>query len=88
MYNKVIECLEESAYYFYEYDKVFFEKKGFSIDNVIGIEGHVDANYFLEFDDEGNIVVWNIDGKVVDIIEKKEHYKMIFELGMAIERIM
>lgn len=88
MYKKVIECLKEYGYYFYEYDSVFFEEKGFSIHNVIGIEDHVDANYYLELDDEGDIVVWDIDGKVVNVIEKKEHYKMIFELGRVIEKIM
>ena len=88
MYKKVIECLKEYGYYFYEYDSVFFAEKGFSIHNVIGIEYHVNANYYLELDDEGDMVVWDIDGKVVNVIEKKEHYKMLFELGRVINNLM
>lgn len=48
----------------------------------------MDANYYLEFDERGDINIWNISGEVVDIIGKREHYKMIFELGRVIERIL
>ena len=88
MYNKVIECLKEYGYYFYEYDKVSFKGKGFSISKVIGIESNVRDNYYLEFDAAGDIVVRDIDGEFVHVIEKREHYKMIFELGRVLERIL
>ena len=87
MYNKVIECLKEYGYYFYEYDKVFFEEMGFHIYNVIGVENDSDG-YYLECDSEGDIVVWNIFGKVVNVVYKKDQYKMIFELGRVLERLM
>ena len=88
MYNKMIECLKEYCYYFYEYDKVFFEEKGFHIYNVIGIENDLGVAYYLEFDSDGEIVIWNIYGKVVNVIYKKTHYKMLFELGRVLEKLM
>lgn len=86
MYKKVIECLKEYGYYFYEYDKVFFEEKRLHIYKVIGIENDTEA-YYLEFDSDGDIVVRNIFGTVVNVIKKKADYKMIFELGRVIDNI-
>ena len=88
MYNKTIECLKEYGYYFYEYDRVNFEEKMFHIYNVIGIENDLGAAYYLEFDSNGDIVVWNIYGKLVNIIYKKAPYKMLFELGRVLEKLM
>ena len=90
MYNKMIACLKEYGYYFYEYDKVFFEDNGlrFHIYNVIGVENDLGAAYYLEFDSYGDIVVWNIDGKVVNTIYNKAYYKMLFELGRVLEKLM
>ena len=88
MYNKMIECLKEYGYYFYEYDKVFFEEMEFHIYNVIGIENDLGAAYYLEFGSDGEIVIWNIYGKVVNVIYKKAYYKMLFELGRVLEKLM
>lgn len=68
MYKKVIECLKQYGYCFREYDVVFFMNKGFRIHKAIGIASCDRTNIYLEFDNNGDINVRDIDGKVVSIV--------------------
>lgn len=88
MYKKVIECLKDYGYYFYEYDSVFFREEGFRICNVIGIEAGDSLNFYLEFDNDGDILVRDIDGKVVKVVVSTHQFKMLFELGRVLANLI